>query len=57
MSTIIRQPSIIHAAFNPIIVEMEDFINENISIGVQTDNNYSLTKSSLITERYLIYLQ
>lgn len=43
MGTIIRLPEAVHAAYNPIIVEIEDTV-DLLTIGVRADAGYSLEK-------------
>lgn len=46
MSTLNRLPSLIHAAFNPIIVEVEDATLDTISISMLADKAYILEKET-----------
>ena len=46
MSTLNRLPSLIHAAFNPIIVEVEDHLAESVIISMIADKSYVLEKET-----------
>lgn len=46
MSTLNRLPSLIHTAFNPIIVEVEDSLVDTISISMIADKSYVLEKET-----------
>ena len=46
MSTLNRLPPLIHAAFNPIIVEVEDSLAESVIVSMIADKSYVLEKET-----------